>query len=187
MGMYFYIAQASESDLKEMRSDPEKVEHALRREGPEQDHLPAYSEEQLMLFGLPPVPNPRHSIAGSLDLDKMWHVLHFLMTGEPWEVDTPLSRALFGNAKLGPGTGYGGGPAGFLTPQEVREVTEALSSVTHQALRQRFSLERLNAGDIYPGNFEDHEIEVLIRDFDRLVAYYRDAMKCGNGMVMAVM
>jgi hypothetical protein len=186
VGMHFCIVQVSEFDLKEMHTDPEKIVEALEREGPEQDRPARKSGEQLALFDLPPFPVPHHSAAGSLYLEKRWHVLHFLLTGETWEIGTPLSRAIFGRIEIGEDIGYGGGPARFLTPDDVRGVTSTLSSLTHEELRQRFDPKRLAEAEIYPGNWEDWEVDWIIEDFDRFAAYYRNAAECGNGMLMAI-
>lgn len=187
MGMQYRIVQVSERDLVDLRADPELVEQALTREGPERERPFNDQHEQLMLFGLPPAPLLRLAYAGSLYLEKRWDVLHYLITGHPGLVKTPLSRAIFGAGLIEECLGCLGGRAWFLTPRETSEVASGLSALTHEELRLRFIPERLDAMEVYPGGFEIWEIEYLLEEFDELLAYYRNAAECGNGMVMALM
>ncbi len=53
---------------------------------------------QLLLHGSPD---------GRLNMDKEWHGIHFLLTGEPWPVDHPLGMAIFGADDIGDNLGYG--------------------------------------------------------------------------------
>ena len=58
-----------------------------------------------------------------LNLEKSWHVLHYLLTGKAEEAPGPLGNAILGGTEIGGDLGYG--PARFLTPQQVREVAVA--------------------------------------------------------------
>jgi hypothetical protein len=55
---------------------------------------------QIMRFLYPDdstsIPADRH-----LDLDKTWHAIHFLLTGDPWEGEPPLRNAVLGGTPLG--------------------------------------------------------------------------------------
>jgi Domain of unknown function (DUF1877) len=76
-----------------------------------------------------------------LNLEKSWHVLHYLLTGETEEAQPPLGNAILGGKEIGDDLGYG--PARFLTPQQVQEVASALASMKKEDLASRFDLDAM--------------------------------------------
>src|SRR4051812_2160785 len=61
-----------------------------------------------------------------LDIDKSWHAIQFLLTGDPWDGKPPLQNAVMGGVELGDeDVGYG--PARGLSPPDVQAVSRALS------------------------------------------------------------
>ena len=62
-----------------------------------------------------------------IDIDKAWHDIHFMLTGEQYEGDPPLSNVIFSSAVIGDDVGYG--PARYLTAAEVAEVAAALRAL----------------------------------------------------------
>jgi hypothetical protein len=51
-----------------------------------------------------------------LNLEKSWHVLHYLLTGKAEKAPPPVGNAVLGGQDIGGDRGYG--PARFLTPQQ---------------------------------------------------------------------
>lgn len=47
------------------------------------------------------------SESGSLDLDKAWHAIHFILNGSAWEGRYPLSHVILGGIELRDDLGYG--------------------------------------------------------------------------------
>jgi hypothetical protein len=84
-----------------------------------------------------------------LDLDKSWQLIHFLLTGDPWNGEPPLKDAILGGTPLGGELGYG--PMRYLTPDQVRSVAESLSGVQEQRLRAAFDPAKLAREEVYPG------------------------------------
>ena len=84
-----------------------------------------------------------------LDLDKSWHLLHFLLTGDPLGGSPPLKDAIIGGTEIGPD--LGSGPARVLTPEQVRAVADALAGVREADLRSRYIPDALEAAKMYPG------------------------------------
>ena len=54
--------------------------------------------------------------AEQLNIDKDWHGLHFLLTGEPYPNETPLAKAILGGTEIGDDISFG--PARYLTPAD---------------------------------------------------------------------
>jgi hypothetical protein len=62
----------------------------------------------------PELENADHT-ARSLDIDKTWHIIHFLLNNHPWEGNGPrFSAVLGGTEPTDEDLGYG--PARYLTP-----------------------------------------------------------------------
>src|SRR5689334_11060249 len=99
MSMIGNFVRLSEPDLQRLLADPDKVPSFLMDaeefEGPK-----------------------RH-----LDVDKAWHLIHFLLTGSADEGSGPLANAVIGGQLLGNVDVGGYGPAVYLSAAEVAEVS----------------------------------------------------------------
>lgn len=62
-----------------------------------------------------------------IDLDKAWHGVHYLLTGQAYGGQEPESLAVVGGEEFGPEMGIG--PARFLTVEQVARVASALSAL----------------------------------------------------------
>jgi hypothetical protein len=118
-----------------------------------------------------------------LNLEKSWHVLHYLLTGEVEEAAPPMGNAILGGQEIGEDLGYG--PARFLTPQQVREVAAALRSISKDDLSRRFNLKAMMAAQIYPVR-DESELELAQEYFEHLARYYSDAAANGKAMLLWV-
>jgi hypothetical protein len=120
-----------------------------------------------------------------LDIDKSWHAIHFLLTGSAWEGEAPLANTVLGGTELGDeDVGYG--VARYLTPDEVREVSEALGAITPEELMQRSSPQEMQAADIYPNIWDrgEDELEYVREYYDMLVRFFRGAAEAGEAMLL---
>ena len=92
---------------------------------------------------------------GYLDIDKSWHIIHFLLTGTESECGAPWGNAVMGGAQLSDDDLGNGEYPRFLTPAEVRDVSGALETVSPQQLVERWDVRRISAADIYPQIWDD--------------------------------
>ncbi len=84
-----------------------------------------------------------------LDIDKTWHIIHFLLNGDTWEGAWPLVGVVLGGTEISDeDVGYG--PARYLTPPEVKEVSSALTSIPADTLWSRFNADAVRRAEIYP-------------------------------------
>jgi uncharacterized protein DUF1877 len=133
--------------------DPEAYDRA-RREADDRAKPGLFSR----LFGARPPANVPSTPAaleltdgeGELaDLDKAWHGIHYLLTGEADESGTPLEFLVAGGTFVGDeDVGYG--PPRVFTSAEVRVIAAALAAVTDDDLRSRFTPEAMMRAEIYP-------------------------------------
>jgi hypothetical protein len=120
-----------------------------------------------------------------LDLDKAWHGLHYLLTGESEGGPLPLAQAIIGGIEFGPEVGYG--PARFLTADEVSAVAQALAPLTPDALTQRFNPKDMEDKQIYPEIIwvrdGDEALEYVLQSFPGLQKFYADAAARGDAVI----
>lgn len=113
-----------------------------------------------------------------LNIDKTWHGINFLLTGEPFG-EPPLSWVIFGNHSVGGEDNqllFGISHIGlrYLVPDEVVEVANALSSISNEDLANRFSPEAMEAAEIYPQGIWEVQREVAL---NYLLYYYPEVVK----------
>lgn len=128
----------------------------------------------------------------STALDKMWHGLHFVLTGSPTAAPIagmPLSAAVFGSDTYDAGDG---GYATTIASHHVAEVAAALRAVDRDALAATFEPQQLDEHDIYPaGIWLDAERELLTGELraslDALTAFYEAAQAQGLGVLVQIM
>jgi hypothetical protein len=132
------------------------------------------------------------------ELEKQWHALHFLLTGDasldpPSPVPPPLGNVVFGGAATPFETGYG--PVRCLNPQEVREVADALRAIPVEELQRRFTAESFNEQEIYgyssrsrpPGGWTLEDLEPLLEEmYPELVEFFGRAAETGDLVLISV-
>jgi hypothetical protein len=89
-----------------------------------------------------------------LPLDKSWHGLQFLLTGQPVSGDPPLNFLTEGGTDVGD-VDVGYGPARMLNSIEVAALHPALEAFSQSDLEARFDPAAMKAADIYPMIWED--------------------------------
>jgi hypothetical protein len=101
-----------------------------------------------LLDVLYPEPEPTSYASIYLDIDKTWHIIHFLLNDDPWEGEGPLSDAVLGGSQL-TDEDLGYGPARFLHPAEVAATAQALGGVSGEELWSRFDKSRVRKAELY--------------------------------------
>jgi hypothetical protein len=111
-----------------------------------------------------------------LDIDKSWQLIHFLLAGDASGGDEPWCNVVMGGQEIGD-VEVVYGPARFLLPEAVSEVSAALSTVTEDDLWARFNVEAVRDAQIYPHgwNGSDSDRSYVLNHFNGLKAFFRDA------------
>ena len=123
--------------------------------------------------------------ADAMDIDKSWHLVHYLLTGESWGGEAPLKDAVLGGRELA-GTDTGYGPYRYLTAADVRATSRALTDLTADALWARFDVERVNTAQIYPTPWagDDGDRDYVTSNYEALRKYFFEAVVSGQGMLL---
>jgi len=122
-----------------------------------------------------------------LDLEKAWHGIHYLLTGDPSNTKGIAGQAILGGKEAGDDVGYG--PAKILSPKEVAIIAADLKNYSKETLKKRFDPAGFEKNGIYP--------TIWLRDgdeaFDWLMTYYADLLKFydqakekGDGLLIAI-
>jgi hypothetical protein len=128
----------------------------------------------------------RTATAHSVSLEKAWHGIHYLLTGDVWEGHGPLAFLLAGGEQLGDDEDS---PIRWFTPDETSEIDRALSGVSDEALWSRFDAEEMEQQHVYPGIWDEDEGDLkeeyltYFRELKQLVAA---AAQRGQGLVVTI-
>jgi Domain of unknown function (DUF1877) len=160
MGMVGCFAAADAATIDRLKSDPGQMEAFLHPDDGDGE------------------------LAHSIDVDKAWHGIHFILTGHADGGPEPLCWAVLGGEEVGEEVGYG--PARILQPDQVRSIAAAL--IDEAAFKARFAPQAMEAAKIYPDVIwvrdGDEALEYLVENYRELVAFYRSAAGRGDGAVL---
>ena len=124
------------------------------------------------------------------DVDKAWHGIHFLLTGDAWGGDPPFNFLLCGGTLLG-GSDDGVSPPRYFDPREVADVYRALESVTVDELRKRFDPRKLAAAEIYPDIWdrvdkEPWQPDYLTGGFEQMKEFFKTLAEAKKGAIITI-
>ncbi|TXK77494.1 YfbM family protein [Paenibacillus sp. N3.4] len=124
--------------------------------------------------------------SGSLDIDKAWHAIHFILNESAWEGQYPLINVILGGTELGVDLGYG--PARYLTNEEVRDVALSLSNLNENEIKKRFNPEKMKELDIYPSIAWDEQgdLEYVFSYYEEVKKYYIEASGKNSAMLLYI-
>jgi len=120
---------------------------------------------------------------GLLDIDKTWHVIHFLLTGEAWGGELPLANAVLGGTEL-PETDAGYGPFRYLAPHEVQATSKALAEISPSDLWARFDAQAAEAAEIYGWEGDETQCEYISENYRALQKYFSQAADAGEATLL---
>jgi hypothetical protein len=165
MGMYMVMRRVDATEQARLAADQEYLEYLIYGDDSESQSLEA---------------DPRQ-----VDLDKMWHAVHWLLTGTLESTDG-LGAALMGGRYVGHDLGYG--PARLLEPGEVETVAREFDSVSEADLVARFDSDRMNEAGVYPTIWGEPGIleEDVLPAVRAVMDLYRDAALAREGVLIAV-
>jgi hypothetical protein len=124
----------------------------------------------------------------ALEMDKAWHGIHYLLTGNPWSARGTLGQAILGGVGFGPDIGYG--PARYLNPRQVAEIAEALKALPVDKFKSRYDPKAMMQAEIYPTTWEregEEGLTWLVSGLEQLTAFYSRAADQKKGVILAIL
>lgn len=125
-----------------------------------------------------------------LDIDKMWDVLHFVLTGvesgKPIE-GNPLSEAVVGVTSLEEVSEF----VAYTEKERVREILSALESFDFEKAMENFSMEECNKAKLYPDIWDDEEEgeeikEELTEHFENMKEFYQKILELDGNVLVTI-
>jgi hypothetical protein len=124
--------------------------------------------------------------AHSLDIDKAWDGIVFLLTGQCLaEANHPLVAVLFSGQLVDDEQDLGYGPAHYLLPNQVADLNSQIAPITTADLKQRYDAARMTESGVYPEVWEDDDeaFDYLAGYFTSVQQLYRDAAANGDAII----
>ncbi|MGG3800170.1 YfbM family protein [Metabacillus fastidiosus] len=123
------------------------------------------------------------------DIDKAWHGIYFLLTGEKNSEDflnTSLGEVVLGGTAIGNDLGYG--PLRYLEADEAAEIFHALKHITVDDFSERFNAEQLNEQDIYPmyDEWTEDDKDYLLENYEELFQYFKEAVNNKEAILLLI-
>lgn len=122
----------------------------------------------------------------TLELDKSWHVLHYLFTGSAWEGALPAAMLLSGGAEAGPDLGYG--PARVISAADTAAFARFLAGQSADSLCARIDTAQMQSLEIYcAGDDDDASVEIeedIQHYFPQLQSHVTAAAQRGCGLII---
>ena len=125
-----------------------------------------------------------------LDIDKMWDVLHFVLTGvdssEPIE-GNPLSEAVVGVTLLEEVSEF----IAYIEKERVADIISALENFDIDAALENFSMEACKKAELYPDiwdyNDGEEDIKEEIRDyFHEMIDFYKQILEAHGNVLVTI-
>lgn len=181
MSMICFLRQVPDAEINRLMATPGETHIFLF--GPHPLPQPGFFAR---LFGkkapTPPQWTPPAD-GEKLDLDKSWHGIHYLLTGEVGDTDSALSFLLTGT-EIGEDIGYG--PARAFHAAQVRAIQTVLQPLTPETLRAHYNPADMNEQGIYPDIWDkgDEPLEYLLENYATLKSFIDECVAKDRGLII---
>ena len=129
--------------------------------------------------------------AYSMDIDKAWGGILYLLTGKAFASGSPedevdsLNRIFFSGQFFDEDMDVGYGPAHYLTPEQVAGIHRKIASLTEADLKAHYDPEAMSEEEeLYPSlDWDDEDFEYLYSHFQALQSFFATAASRGEAIV----
>ena len=131
---------------------------------------------------------PTNRACCSVNLEKSWHGLHYLLCGSVWEGDGPLAFLLAENEPVSE-SDPDSVPVRILSVDRVRQVDAALSELSDDALWSHFNPEAMTEQGVYPPIWDEQESDLrqeYLYYFHELKALVARAATQGDSLAIII-
>ncbi len=186
MSMLFDLRQVTKEEMESLLRDPSDISFFLYGSGPDE---PAQGFLR-KLFGKKTQSRPKREWQApasdmQMELDKNWHILHYLFCRDPWGGPLPAATLLCGGVELGD-VDVGYGPARLLNLGEVQSFSSYLHSLEKDRYASGITQEELEENEIYV--YSDEWAEEFAHNLwayvEELKMFFKNASSRGHGVVL---
>ena len=188
MGVAYCLKRASDAELALLQGKPKLIGQFLY-EDPDTYEQPETLGSRIGKFfgGAAASPDITFAPREEIDLDKAWHVLHFLLTGSNTDEPHPLNLIGHDWPPLA-NVNNGLGPPMAVSSAALREFHAAFDRVSDDEIMQRWDADQIREADLYIGDVladegeegQEYVLEYLVR-FRKFVT---DCVQGADGTVV---
>ena len=191
MSILCALSRVTASQMAAMRGDSSVADQLLHEEPPAAAPRPGLFAK---LFGKAPPAPPARTVAWigaarQYDLDKQWHILHFLLTGPSEGGPFPASFLCDGGEEVGTDLGYG--KPRLFTSEQAGRVAAHLRSIGEAALLERYDADAMEAQDVYwqaedSADERRRQVRELHETMVELADFAAETARLGAGLVVEI-
>lgn len=122
----------------------------------------------------------------SLDVDKAWEGIIFLLTGQNLaNATSELAQIFFSGDLIDEEQDLGMGPAHYLTAEQVSNLNKQIATLTEADLQQKYDPDKMKQLQIYPDIWDegDDAFDYIYGSFVALQAFYSEAAQNGQAII----
>ena len=125
-----------------------------------------------------------------LDIDKMWDVLHFVLTGVSADHridDNPLSQAVLGVTSIEDLSDY----MAYTEYSQIADIVAALEQFDMDQALESFDMNACKEAELYPNiwDYDEEEEEIkdeILHDFEQMKVFYKKVLEAKGHVVVTI-
>ena len=125
-----------------------------------------------------------------LDIDKMWDVLHFVLTGVSTDHridDNPLSQAVLGVTSIEDLSDY----MAYTEYSQIADIVAALEQFDMDQALESFDMTACKEAELYPNiwDYDEEEEEIkdeILHDFEQMKVFYKKVLEAKGHVVVTI-
>ena len=125
-----------------------------------------------------------------LDIDKMWDVLHFVLTGVSADHridDNPLSQAVLGVTSIEDLSDY----MAYTEYSQIADIVAALEQFDMDQALESFDMTACKEAELYPNiwDYDEEEEEIkdeLLHDFEQMKVFYKKVLEAKGHVLVSI-
>ena len=171
MGLECSLWQVSPEILKQYRLSEESVEDFIDFCFPETYEKDVFNDKS----------KTKKYYENDLCLGKMWHILHYLLTGDKNSEKYPLAYAIV----VGYSINEIWSDLTFVEPHEAKDIANALNGISEDEFRRRCVEGAFSEKEIYRSSddLDDNEMAETLEYYVRIKEFFIDAANKGNAVL----
>ena len=125
-----------------------------------------------------------------LDIDKMWDVLHFVLTGVSADHridDNPLSQAVLGVTSIEDLSEY----MAYTEHSQIADIVAALEQFDMDQALESFDMKACKEAELYPNiwDYDEEEEEIkdeILHDFEQMKVFYKKVLEAKGHVLVSI-
>ena len=125
-----------------------------------------------------------------LDIDKMWDVLHFVLTGVSANHridDNPLSQAVLGVTSIEDLSDY----MAYTEHSQIADIVAALEQFDMDQALESFDMTACKEAELYPNiwDYDEEEEEIIdeiLHDFEQMKVFYKKVLEAKGHVLVSI-